>query len=313
MENEPYRLPRRSQSHGTLRTNFSRHARSAHKPLSRVNENSALLPSSGALGGMLKTTTETGDIGLYSINSVPSTAFCLPSKSRGPAVRRYPALPHLRPPQSSTDGFSRLDSYKRMHPSNRDTTSEIISMYGSTSQSSVTSTRVTSSDEHRQRSQSMTTVGSRHLSHNKSNATLQSQASSGPLQRPRSPFPYPTRLRRPGARPVSPAVTEAGIVDYSRMVEIDRISLVCICEAILLGRTALNLGLENRIWPPEIVLPQCSPKTAVGISIRRKSIHTIFARSWTTPDASTSRTTLSTDCISSFRCIMGSGQLAVPE
>ncbi|ETS88236.1 hypothetical protein PFICI_02064 [Pestalotiopsis fici W106-1] len=225
MENEPCRIPRRSQSHGTLRTNYSRHARPAHKPLGRVNENSALLSSSAALGGMLKTTTETGDIGLYSINSVPSTAFGLASASRGSAMRRYPPPPHRRPPRSSIDGSSRPESYKRIHPSNRDTTSEIISMYGSNSQSSVTSTRATSSDEHGQRSQSMTTVGSRHLSHNKSNATLQSQASSGPLQRPRSPFPYPTRLRRPGARPVSPAVTEAGIVDYSRMVEIDRISL----------------------------------------------------------------------------------------
>ncbi|KAK6206565.1 hypothetical protein LQW54_007635 [Pestalotiopsis sp. IQ-011] len=202
-----------------------------HKPLSRVNEHSALLPTSGALGGMLKTTTETGDIGLYSINSVPNnTAFGPPYASRGPASRRYmpqfPPPPHLQPPRSSTDGHGRHDSHQRIHPkSSRDTTSEIISMYGSTSQSSVTSTRATSTDEQGQRSHSMTTVGSRYLSHNKSNATLQSQASSGPLQRPRSPFPYPTRLKRPGARPVSPAVTEAGIVDYSRMVEIDRISL----------------------------------------------------------------------------------------
>lgn len=233
-------MPRRSQSHGSLRSNYSRHARPIHKPLSRVNEHSALLPTSGALGGMLKTTTETGDIGLYSINSVPNnTAFGPPYASRGPAGRRYlpqfPPPPHLQPPRSSTDGHGRHDNHQRMHPkSSRDTTSEIISMYGSTSQSSVASTRATSSDEQGQRSHSMTTVGSRHLSHNKSNATLQSQASSGPLQRPRSPFPYPTRLKRPGARPVSPAVTEAGIVDYSRMVEIDRISLVS-CYVATLG------------------------------------------------------------------------------
>ncbi|KAK3498602.1 hypothetical protein B0T13DRAFT_503044 [Neurospora crassa] len=50
------------------------------------------------------------------------------------------------------------------------------------------------------------------------------QASGPALQRPRSPFPYPTRLKRPGVRPSSPAVTESGVVDYSRMVEIDRAS-----------------------------------------------------------------------------------------
>ena len=46
------------------------------------------------------------------------------------------------------------------------------------------------------------------------------------MQRPRSPFPYPTRLKRPGVRPASPALTENGSVDYSRMVEIDRVSHV---------------------------------------------------------------------------------------
>ncbi|KAK9421043.1 hypothetical protein SUNI508_06188 [Seiridium unicorne] len=218
---EQHRTPRRSQSHETLRSNYAHHGRPLHKPLSRVNENSALLSSPGALEGMLKTTTETGDIGLFSIQSVPSKTFGLPLGGRNVMGNRYPAPRH---PRRSIDE-TRAHDRKKMPSSSRDTTSEIISMYGSNSQSSVTSTLATASDDPAQRSYSMTTVGSRHLSHNKSNATLQSQASSAPLQRPRSPFPYPTRLKRPGARPVSPAVTEAGIVDYSRMVEIDRISL----------------------------------------------------------------------------------------
>lgn len=225
---EQHRIPRRSQSHGTLRSSHSRHVRPLHKPLSRVNENSALFSSHGALEGMLKTTTETGDIGLFSINSVPGTTLSIPSGGRIPVRNKY--SPH--PPRRSNDQPRRYDDRKKLPVLNRDTTSEIISMYGSNSQESVTSTPATSLHEPGQRSYSMTTVGSRHLSHNKSNATLQSQASSGPLQRPRSPFPYPTRLKRPGARPVSPAVTEAGIVDYSRMVEIDRISLVSSSEGI---------------------------------------------------------------------------------
>ncbi|KAH6659918.1 hypothetical protein BKA67DRAFT_546209 [Truncatella angustata] len=219
-QQQQQRMPRRSQSHGTLRSNYARQLRPLHKPLSRVNENSALLSSTGALEGMLKTTTETGDIGLFSIKSVPGTAFGIAGR-REPTGPTYPVHPSRQP----MDKPQRRDDCKKL-PVHQDTASDIISMYGSNSQSSVSSTQATLSEEPGHRSYSMTTVGSRHLSHNKSNATLQSQASSAPLQRPRSPFPYPTRLKRPGARPVSPAVTEAGIVDYSRMVEIDRISLV---------------------------------------------------------------------------------------
>ncbi|OTB14287.1 hypothetical protein K445DRAFT_302462 [Daldinia sp. EC12] len=161
---EHHRLPRHSSSHGTLRSSYS-HGRSTHgpsparplhKPLRSVNENSVLLPSPGALESMLKTTTETGDIGIFSIKPVPP----LPQRREDIGPRSY----------------------------------------------------------------SMTTCESRQLSHHKSTATLQSQASGGPLQRPRSPFPYPTRLKRPGVRPSSPALTESGRVDYSRMVEIDRAS-----------------------------------------------------------------------------------------
>lgn len=221
---EQHCRPRRSQSHEALRSNYAHHGRPLHKPLSRVNENSSLLASTGALEGMLKTTTETGDIGLFSIKSLPGTTLGVPSRGRYLVKNRYPHPPH--PPHRSVDEIHRYDDGKKLPAASRDTTSEIISMYGSNSQGSVTSTLATSMDEPGQRSYSLTTVGSRKLLHHKSNITLQSQASSGPLQRPRSPFPYPTRLKRPGARPVSPAVTESGIVDYSRMVEIDRISLV---------------------------------------------------------------------------------------
>ncbi|KAI0136469.1 hypothetical protein BJ170DRAFT_710461 [Xylariales sp. AK1849] len=217
---EQHRLPRRSASHGILRSSYARHARPLHKPLRCVNENSALLPSPGALESMLKTTTETGDIGLFSIKPIPGSKLALSSGDNN--VMGATGKPNTT--CQSVDEAGRQDDRRKL-PSYRDTTSEIISMYGSNSRSSVTSTLTPSMDEAGHRSYSMTTVGSRHLSHNKSSATLQSQSSYGPLQRPRSPFPYPTRLKRPGARPASPAVTDAGVVDYSRMVEIDRISL----------------------------------------------------------------------------------------
>lgn len=210
-----HRVPRHSSSHGTLRSSYSSQGRPSHgpspirplhKPLRSVNENSVLLPSPGALESMLKTTTETGDIGIFSIKPIP------------PSPQRRDTLSEI--------GHIRRDNNKK-GTSCRDTASEIISMYGSESHRSATSTLTpTSSEDIGQRSYSMTTCGSRHLSHHRSTTTLQSQNSNGPLQRPRSPFPYPTRLKRPGIRPASPALTESGRVDYSRMVEIDRTSYV---------------------------------------------------------------------------------------
>ncbi|KAI0852665.1 hypothetical protein F5Y00DRAFT_227271 [Daldinia vernicosa] len=220
---EHHRLPRHSSSHGTLHSSYS-HGRSTHgpspvrplhKPLRSVNENSVLLPSPGALESMLKTTTETGDIGIFSIKPVPP----LPQR-RG----AFSEVSQQRSsPRPSVEELQRRNNGKI--PLYRDSASEIISMHDSESHKSSTSTLTpTCAEDIGPRSYSMTTCGSRHLSHHKSTTTLQSQASGGPLQRPRSPFPYPTRLKRPGVRPASPALTESGRVDYSRMVEIDRAS-----------------------------------------------------------------------------------------
>ncbi|RYP24033.1 hypothetical protein DL765_000761 [Monosporascus sp. GIB2] len=217
-------LPRRSASHGTLRGSYAYHespgtvssrARPLHKPLRSVNENSVLLPSPGALESMLRTTTETGDIGAFSIKPAMSP------KRRGAFIEIGQPQP---PPRRSVDGAYGHYSHGRVLGS-CDTAPEIMSMYASDSQRSLGSTLCpTSTEDFGLRSFSMTTCGPRYMPHYGSTTTLQSQASGGHLQRPRSPFPYPTRLKRPGVQPASPALTETGHVDYSRMVEIDRIS-----------------------------------------------------------------------------------------
>ncbi|KAI0404236.1 hypothetical protein F4802DRAFT_607652 [Xylaria palmicola] len=224
---EQHRFPRRSASHGTLRSSYSSHGgpgagpsvyRPLHKPLRSVNENSVLLHSPGALESMLKTTTETGDIGIFTIRPIPPSPL-VPRDTLSDVGRPRPR------PRPSVDNLSRHNVAGRPS-SHRDAMSEVFSLYGSDSLKSGTSTHSpNSTDDQGQRSYSMTTCGSRHLSHHRSTNTLQSQASGGSqLQRPRSPFPYPTRLKRPGVRPASPAITENGRVDYSRMVEINRVS-----------------------------------------------------------------------------------------
>ena len=195
------------------------------RPLKGINENAAILPSPGPLESMLKTTTETGDIGFFSIRPVSSASM------RRPSLRASPTCHDIYlskgPVVDISDTVSLYDDRRNL-PSCRDTASEIISMYESESQKSFSSSLSPRLDGSGQRSYSMTSCSSRPLPTLKSSGTLQSQSSSGTslLQRPRSPFPYPTRLKRPGVRPASPALTENGGVDYSRMVEIDRVSHV---------------------------------------------------------------------------------------
>ncbi|KAK3341520.1 hypothetical protein B0T25DRAFT_344491 [Lasiosphaeria hispida] len=223
-------IARRSASHGSLNRSYTANAgihhprmapRSFSRPLRSVNENSSLLASPGPLASMLKTTTETGDIGLFSIR--PARA---PAAFYGPPRPRpmFSEAGFPRPATSEGIGSSGFRDDRKRLPSYRDTTSEIISMYGSDSQRSASSSFSPPFDDMGHRSYSMTSCSSRPLPNQKSNGTMQSQSSGSMLQRPRSPFPYPTRLKRPGVRPSSPAMTENGGVDYSRMVGIDRVS-----------------------------------------------------------------------------------------
>lgn len=192
-------------------------------PLRRVNQNSALLRSPGPLESMLKTTTETGDIGIFSIR---------PNSSSAPFDRPNRSMSHPRdvdlllPARSSgydENYYYHPDDHKRLRPY-RDTASEIISLYGSESQHTQLSSPASLEDD--PRSYSMTTTSSKRIPSQKSTGTLQSQSSGSGFQRPRSPFPYPTRLKRPGVRPASPALRDNGDVDYSRMVELERFSQV---------------------------------------------------------------------------------------
>lgn len=190
---------------------------SHHTPTRSAQGTSALLRSPGPLESMLKTTTETGDIGVFTIKpTVVSATYHQPPRPR-------PGLADANLVQASRSRYlresSERDDRRRLPSSYRDTTSEILSLYGSETHHSRT---FTPSEDGEHRSYSLTTCSSRHIPSHKSFVTLQSQSSGIGLQRPRSPFPYPTRLKRPGVRAASPALTENGEIDYSRMIPLDR-------------------------------------------------------------------------------------------
>lgn len=281
---EDYHVQRRSASHGSLRSSYKSHGRPpagfprSHRPLRSVNENAGLLPSPGPLESMLKTTTETGDIGIFSIKPIaPAATTHLRARSR-PGID---ASSIFRP---ESRGSSRTESRIscRRQCSDRDTNSEIISMYGS---ERTLSPRVASlsprSGPSYQRSFSLTSNVSRQLPRQRSSSTLRSPSSGGTLQRPRSPFPYPTRLKRPGIRPYSPALTENGHVDYSRMVEIDRISHVGSSPFGHVWRPIFsNMPEEDRSWIVQTSLRnRATPRTSHFFSQQRHSFDACFAAS----------------------------------
>jgi hypothetical protein len=231
-------MTRRSVSHGALNSAYSSHGRLPppsfdpfRRPLRVVNENAGLLASPGPLESMLKTTTETGDIGVFSIGS------------QLPCAHTFHQLPRAwsgiskanRPPRSGSRGSDRpvFQDDRRRLPSYRDTTSEILSLYGSDNHYPSPRPRLRYYDDGSHRSYSMTSYGSGRTFYARTGGTPVPFAGVG-LQRPRSPFPYPTRLKRPGVRPASPALTEDGSIDYSRMVGIDHVSYVRSCQQLVL-------------------------------------------------------------------------------
>jgi hypothetical protein len=184
----------------------------------RPEENRPIANLPKAFESMLKTTTETGDIGMFSIKPSRVPPPVNSPRRMGPYNDNGFSRQHQQ--QSFQPfGVPAVDDRRRLPSYARDPTSELISMYESPSQKS---SRVFD-DNTDWRSFSMTHTTGYTLSNHRSYTSLRSQRDGGALlQRPRSPFAYPTRLRRPGFRPSSPALTDGGAVDYRRRAEIDR-------------------------------------------------------------------------------------------
>lgn len=254
MSHQEPRVARRSASQSSLggssanslranstTPNAGHHPVPSFKPLRSIREHGhTFLDPAASADGMLRKTTETGNIGLFSINI-----------GRPTALRPRASLGDLRQPHRqisrSSDRPSGHDDRKRL-PSYRDSTSEIISMYSSDNQSSSKSVSGTLSppwDESGQRSYSMTTCGSKSYTLPRNNDFRLVHDFQPGAQRPRSPYPYPTRLPRPGIRPSSPALTENGLVDYSRMVEINRIPEVRIAHRLRIQRSRILISVTR--------------------------------------------------------------------
>lgn len=229
------RATKRTPSYEALSTNFVGRPRfglerDATRPQSApraTSENRAPRPLPTALNSMLKNTTETGDIGLFSIQPrYPAASSRLKSPHKSGILPRNHHLQGSQQNGSSHNGLPIVDDRRCLPSYTRDATSEIASLYETASLTSGVSSRVFEEPEYRSYSMTQTSYSSYTLSNHRSYASLRSQPELGLIQRPRSPFPYPARLKRPGVRPSSPVLATGGIVDYSRRAKIERTPLV---------------------------------------------------------------------------------------
>ena len=180
------------------------------------DENGSTLQKSTSIQSMLRNTTETGDVGQFSIK--PSRA---PS-----SIPRPSALPSSRsqisPSQRSPVGsyYNGYDEYNGQHNGRNKRHAPSRSRQGApSSNGSLTPKRShehfrgpqrnPSIEDYRTYSMTQNSYDSHSLKqrHPYGNGHHQGQGSFHNL-RPRSPFAYPTRLKRPGYGPSSPAFSD---------------------------------------------------------------------------------------------------------
>ena len=171
-------------------------------------------PSS--INSMLRNTTETGDIGVFTMKQkrVPYPLGRTPSGASRMVHREidYPErrARTLQISHHGADGI-RNDSLRSYQDT---TTSSVISLYQSESQKSRRprmQPRYLENDDGHLFSTSQSSLTSYKLSHYHSYASLRSQ----------TPLPYPTRLKRPGYRPSSPALSNFQGTDTRTNVGLD--------------------------------------------------------------------------------------------
>ena len=191
------------------------------RPIGHDAENQSPRAPSAAFESMLRTSTETGDIGLFSIK--PSR---IPQALGNRGSNSVSYLESAGRPQQNFHPYSvPMDDRRRLPSYVRSLSQELAtSLYRHPVRSSINSTQ--SSPGGRSYSMTQPAIQRHALAGARSASSLRSQVqqhgATYVLQRPRSPFAYPTRLRRPGVRPSSPALTDGGIIDYRRRVEIER-------------------------------------------------------------------------------------------
>ena len=168
------------------------------------DENSDIFKNPSSIQSMLRNTTEMGNVGQFSVkpSRVPVS---LPRQSNSrltPSKQRHPGAYYNRPEDSSI-------RHPPLHPNQ-----SIPAFNGSGFQNHIPRphrgpARSPSIEDYRSYSTTKSSHASHGLATNHTHAIGAYDGSGGPHSLgPRLPFAYPTRLKRPGYRPSSPALSE---------------------------------------------------------------------------------------------------------
>ena len=195
-------------------SNFSDASKATSRPYSPKAD---LLSTNPAVMSMLRTSTETGDIGSFSYKSTRRTAGYRPPRRSGGSPR--PSTSSSNYKSSISQGSRSLGRYHGISSipnGHRSLTSSLHQPHYSNGTLSplgfyddgFSSAMMSHRSPREVRSYSMT--GSvqplKPVSSHRSLTSLRSHAAQ--IQRPRSPYVYPMRPKRPGYRPTSPAMSE---------------------------------------------------------------------------------------------------------
>lgn len=179
---------------------------------SNARDNTHFLQDSSSIQSMLKNTIETGDVGKFSINptQLPTPAQRAALLSSATAHNRSSRIPSMRSysRQYADDDVDFHQSSDYPYPSSPGSTS-VVSFHQTQSPRPHRAPSQVSNRDERSYSMSQSSIINRRISNpgHHSTTKLQVQGDARDL-RPRSPFAYPTRLKRPGYRPSSPALSE---------------------------------------------------------------------------------------------------------
>ena len=168
------------------------------------DENSDILKNPSSIQSMLRNTTETGNVGQFSIKP-----------SRVPPSLPRPAKPRMTPNKQRQPGayYNRLEDSSTEHTSLH-SRHDVAASNGSAFQNQGFrhyrgSPRSPPVEDHRSYSTTKSSYAGHSLNSHHSPTNGDHGGPGGPhILRPRSPFAYPTRLKRPGYRPSSPALSE---------------------------------------------------------------------------------------------------------
>jgi hypothetical protein len=171
-------------------------------------ENIGSPSASRVFEGMLKTSTETGDIGFYSIK--PSRI----SQPIGPPRKIY------HPPQHLLRHAQLRDDGRNMASIPQDASSDILSIYDAASQKSVSQSSDVNHPHYRSYS---ATYSSSTVSNQRSYASItRPMGDNGYIQRPRSPFAHPSRRPMRPPRACFPALVDGDGPGYLPPPEVEQ-------------------------------------------------------------------------------------------